>query len=414
MLELVKALKDDTTGKLKYYQVGNKKIFNCQKHYPAFPKKEVSISYEDRDFIESWEVLPIEAARGCIFQCAFCNFPILGVREDHSRDEEDFYNELKENYDRWGTEHYVFSDETVNDYHEKLERYASVIKRLPFKPRFGGFARGDLIAGRKKSWDTYIELGFMGHFYGIESMHRPAAKAIGKGMEVGRLQDGLLEFKEYALKNHDYYAGYISLIAGLPNETFETLDNTYDWLMKNWKDNFSTISPLGLPAPVFTGDHAYIEQEMNAFSLIQKDPSKYGYKVIEKDYGPGSQMEWISNTGMTTQSASEWVLSKGLPLTFGSIPPWVVPEYMIDPDIDYVDMMVKTPKMKTLNFLELFSRRTFLNYQNDGATYKSNLNSTNKEVDNVVFSSGGQHFKDQLDQYKINFISRYKREKLNA
>ena len=444
MLELIKSLRDNTSDSLTYYQVGNKRIINCQKYYRSFPKKELSISYEDRDFIESWEVLPMELARGCIFQCAFCSFPILGIREDYSRDEENFYEELKENYERWGTKHYVISDETVNDYHEKLERYASVIKRLPFKPRFGGFARGDLIAGRKKSWDTYIELGFMSHFYGIESMYRPAAKAIGKGMEVGKLQDGLLEFKEYALNNHDFYGGHISLIAGLPNETFKTLDNTYDWLQKNWKDQFSLISPLGMSSPLFTGEHAHIVDEMSNFSLIDKDPGKYGYKIIEKDYRPGSQLEWISNTGMTTKSASEWVLSKGLPLTYGSLPPWMVPEYMIDPDLDYLDMMIKTPKMRTL--VELDLKRNYLNYQNnydendvpetqfqqqiqkhgkkelqdsiwwslDSTRNVTIKEKTNISENNIVFASGGKHFKEQMDQYKIDFLTRYKRKKINA
>ena len=436
MLELIKSLRDNTSDSLKYHQVGNKKLINCQKHYRSFPKKELSISYEDRDFIESWEVLPMELARGCIFECAFCSFPILGIREDYSRDEENFYEELKENYERWGTKHYVFSDETVNDYHEKLERYASIIKRLPFKPRFGGFARGDLIAGRKKSWDTYIELGFMSHFYGIESMYRPAAKAIGKGMEVGRLQDGLLEFKEYALQNHDFYAAHISLIAGLPNETFKTLDNTYDWLQKNWKDQHSNISPLGLSSPILTGEHAHIVDDMNNFSLIDKDPSEYGYKIIEKDYRPGSQLEWISNTGMTTKSAGEWVLSKGLPLTYGCIPPWMIPEYMIDPDLDYVDMMIKTPKMKTLSELDM-KRKYLNNYQVDFSDQQKikkvgkkelqesiwwSIDSTrnitpkqnNNSDGNIVFSSGGKHWKEQLDQYKIDFLTRYKREKINA
>ena len=70
----------------------------------------------------------MEWSRGCIFKCAFCTYPILGVRDDHSRDENDLYEEMIENYERWGTKYYALADETVNDYHEKLERYAKVIK----------------------------------------------------------------------------------------------------------------------------------------------------------------------------------------------------------------------------------------------------------------------------------------------
>tara|TARA_R110001592_G_scaffold197116_1_gene445037 strand:+ start:25 stop:1875 length:1851 start_codon:yes stop_codon:yes gene_type:complete len=463
MLELIKNLKDKTSSSIKYHQVGDKKIINCQKNYKSFPKKKLSISYEDRDSIESWEVLPIEGSRGCIFQCAFCSYPILGVKDDHSRDEEDFYEELLENYEKWGTKHYLFADETVNDYHEKLERFASVIKRLPFKPRFGGYARGDIISGRKKSWDTYIELGFMAHFYGIESMHWPSAIAIGKGMEIGRLQDGLLEFKDYAQKNHDFYTGYISLIAGLPNETFETLDNTYDWLRKNWKDQFSIISPLGLSAPIFTGDEAHIGEEMENQSLIEKDPGKYGYEIVQKDYEPGAPMEWINNTGMTSTTASAWIVNKGFPLTYGSIPPWYAPEMLVDPDIDYLDMMIKSNKMKTIAKLSL--RRGLINpaenidhqeaekmtgeekeilfrltthygreekkkssddfktpllqkvltsFDSQGVETVPTISLSSAEENNVVFSSGGKHYTENTQQHKINFISRYKIRKINA
>ena len=436
MLELIKSLKDQTTSKIKYSKVGSKKIINAQKHYKSFPKKQLSLSYEDRDFIQPWEVLPMELARGCIFQCAFCTYPILGVRDDHSRDEQDFYKELRENYDRWGTQNYVFSDETVNDYHSKLERYASVIKDLPFKPRFGGFARGDLIAGRKKSWDTYIELGFMSHFYGIESMYRPAARSVGKGMETGKLQDGLLEFREYAEKNHDFYTGYISLIAGLPNETFDTLEDTYSWVKKNWQDQFSFITALSIQAPIFTKKHSYIVEELGNYSLIEADPAKYGYEII-KDYEPGSQIEWKSNTGMTSKSATEWVKSKGIPLTHGSVPPWNVPEFMVDPSISYLDMMVKGPnksKMKTILALDL--QKTFLDVYNtdlDKLTMKATMNmlqinerskvesleiGTNwiesSKVDGVQFSSGGRHLMSVLEKHKIDRVRKYKKDKINA
>ena len=40
----------------------------------------------------------------------------------------------------------------------------------------------------------------MNHFYGVESLHHPSAKSIGKGMDSGRLKEGLLEWKQYAYK----------------------------------------------------------------------------------------------------------------------------------------------------------------------------------------------------------------------
>tara|TARA_R110001592_G_scaffold35546_1_gene120903 strand:+ start:365 stop:2389 length:2025 start_codon:yes stop_codon:yes gene_type:complete len=279
--ELIKNLKDGTTSNIKYHDIEGKKVINAQINYKAFPKKDLSVSYEDRDFIKPHEVLDIEFSRGCIFQCAFCSFPILGVRDDHSRCEHNLYTELLENYEKWGTTRYNISDETANDYHKKLERYASVVRKLPFKPDMQGYARGDILVATERNWETYLDLGFMGHFYGVESLYQPAAKAIGKGMDSERLKDGLLKFKEWAYKNNDgFYVAFMSLIAGLPNETYDTLTDQVEWLRKNWRDQFSVFGILQMHLPNNTSKYKEVAKDLGNISLIEKNPESYGYKIL--------------------------------------------------------------------------------------------------------------------------------------
>tara|TARA_B100001996_G_scaffold366717_1_gene337697 strand:+ start:5462 stop:7381 length:1920 start_codon:yes stop_codon:yes gene_type:complete len=485
MLELVKNLRDDTPGKMKYYQVGGKKIINAQEHYKAFPKKSMKISYEDRDFIKAFEILPMEWSRGCVFRCAFCTYPILGVRDDHSRDENDLYKEMMENYERWGTKHYALSDETVNDYHEKLERYAKVIKKLPFKPRFGGYARGDILVGRKKSWDTYIELGFMNQFYGVESLHHPSAKAVGKGMDSGRLKDGLLEFKEYAYKNHDFYAGHISLIAGLPNETLETLDEGKKWIRENWSDNFCAIGTLSINLPIYQGKYGWIAEKLATLSLIDKDPESYGYKILgemrkqglwqldkideetfnnaglqygvpedKKDETPRRvQVKWENNMGLNIKDTSEWLRTNGSILASGTFPTWSIAEYLIDPNLNYVDMMLKNDKANRLrtisssHYLEdetpAWARApnseippgggyvnknrelskdeywdpasgTYVNKKDDVATTVNQSIAHQSDLEGTQFTSAGFNIFYDHKKLKLNYIRDYKRNKLNA
>lgn len=278
--ELIKNIKDGTTSKIKYNEINGKKVINAQINYKAFPKKELSVSYEDRDFIKPHEVLDIEFARGCIFQCAFCTYPILGVRDDHSRCEHNLHKELLENYERWGTTRYNISDETANDYHKKLERYASVVRKLPFKPDMQGYARADILVGTEKHWQTYVDLGFMSHFYGVESLTHAAAKSIGKGMDSERLKDGLLKFKEWAYKNNDgFYVAFMSLIAGLPNETYETLTEQVEWLRKNWYDQFSVMGVLQIHMPNATSQYKEFAKDLGNVSLIERDPAGYGYEI---------------------------------------------------------------------------------------------------------------------------------------
>ena len=286
-----------------HHGVGSRKVIKGNTDYPSFPMKDLRIKYEDRDFILSTETLTTELGRGCIFNCSFCNFPILGVKTDHSRDADNLYDELLENYERFGVTRYNIADETVNDYSAKLEKFAKVIKKLPFQPRLYGFARADLLVSRKHDWDTMIEMGFVGHHYGIESTNVDSLKVIGKGMHPDKLLPGLVEARNY-FKKHSPYKSEISLIAGLPYETKESLQKTVNWVHQNWKTECTIMFPLYIPK--LNLDHT---------SKLAFNHSKYGYRESEIDlmpqvaeyykripaqYGVGEGL--IQNTGMSWET----------------------------------------------------------------------------------------------------------------
>ena len=54
-------------------------LINAYRDYPAHPKPDARISYEERDYIEPYETLNVEFARGCIFKCTYCSFPLIGL-----------------------------------------------------------------------------------------------------------------------------------------------------------------------------------------------------------------------------------------------------------------------------------------------------------------------------------------------
>lgn len=256
----------------------NNKIIDAYHSYPASRMADLTVSYQQNDFMSENEIALIEFSRGCKFKCAFCSFPILGVTEDHTRDAENVYTEMLENYEKWGITNYMVLDETFNDYSEKIEKYANVISKLPFKPNLLGYIRADLLVSRKQDWDNLIAMGFNSHFYGVESFNHASAKSIGKGMNSSKLQDGLLEIKEYFLKNANYYRGQISLIGGLPHETYDTLLQTRDWLFKYWQGQSWHINPLTIQS-VSTVDHN---------SEIDKNWQKFGYRPVK--YNPKNEV----------------------------------------------------------------------------------------------------------------------------
>lgn len=247
-----------------------KRIIDANLSYPAFPMPNLTVRYEDRDFVESHESLPIETSRGCKFSCDFCSFPVLGVKNDHTRSADDFDRQIRENYDRFGITKFTITDETFNDSTEKITKYANIVDRLPFEPFFSGYIRGDLLVARPHDREELLRMRFLGQFYGVESFNTPSAKSIGKGMPGERLKQGLIDAKNY-YKSHGAgrYRGTISLILGLPHETKETLEESKQWLIANWQGEHFQSYALALQRSDMKGTLSKISQEYE----------KYGYSI---------------------------------------------------------------------------------------------------------------------------------------
>ena len=251
-------------------------IINAIDNYPAFPMKSLYTKYEDRDYLKPHEWLGIETTRGCIFKCSFCNFPVLGVKEDHSRSAADFKYHIEDTYNKYGITQYYVTDETFNDRADKVAAYANVIDQLNFQPWFVGYIRIDLTISRALTeLDQLKRMGFIGHFYGIETFNHAAGKSIGKGMHPDKIKQGLLDIKNHFGKK---YRGTIGLIAGLPHETNQSLDEMETWLLNNWKGESVRYSPLYLT-------------ETRKDSILAENYEKYGYTKINQ---PVEDMKFVS------------------------------------------------------------------------------------------------------------------------
>jgi hypothetical protein len=301
---LLKHITGTSTEKLKFQLWDNgRKIIKGNLDYPSFPMKDLSIRYEDRDFILEKETLVTELGRGCIFNCSFCNFPILGVTEDHTRDADNLYEELQDTYDRFGVTKYVIADETVNDYTEKLEKFAGAIKKLTFQPRMYGFARADLLVSRPQDWDIMLSMGFTGHHYGIESTNHKTLKTIGKGMHPDKLLPGLLNAKKY-FQQHGSYRGQISLIAGLPYDTPASLQSTLDWCKTNWRTENTMLFPLYIPKDSQGDNSSKLTQDWSKYyketkeDLLPKIQNRFPY--LPTQYGTGAAL--VNHTGLSWEN----------------------------------------------------------------------------------------------------------------
>ena len=247
MLELVRYL----IGKQPYVIFDDeelkkgRRVIRALHTYPSWNLKNYQNKLEHRDFLEPYEWLTTELGRGCKFQCDFCNFPILGLKDDVSRDAKNFEEELIYHYNEFGIKHYYLADETINDRTEKIIKFADVVESLDFNPYFSGFMRADLLVSRKQDWEHIVRMNLGGHYYGIESMNQESAKIVKKGMNVEKLQEGILEWKNYATERM-HFRGTMSFIIGLPKETEQSWNKTKKWLFDNWTDQSAVVFPLDL------------------------------------------------------------------------------------------------------------------------------------------------------------------------
>lgn len=226
------------------------------------------------------ESLPIELARGCIFKCKFCTYPLLGKKKGtYFRPLDQVKEELLENYYRFGTTNYYITDDTVNDDVDKLHALISLIKELPFKPTFTGFFRLDLIHRYKEQANLLIEMGVIGVFFGIETFQHESARAIGKGMHPNKVKETLYWLKKEWAGKINISAG---IILGLPYDSMEYFDSLIEWCTKSdCPIDHVQFYPLHLNKRDISKPGMYISE-------FNTNPEIYGYSFP----GSNNYMYW--------------------------------------------------------------------------------------------------------------------------
>lgn len=274
-VELTRWLHDSTNPEPKF--IGrHQNVIDSTADYDYQEFNNSNIKFLPTDIVTPDEYLPIEIARGCIFKCKFCNFSLLGKkRGDYTKTKEALVNEFVYNYETHGTTNYMFMDETTNDSMEKAEFLLDVTSGLPFKIRWGGYARMELFANNPSMAGIMQETGMAHTFLGLETFNKRSGEVIGKGMHPDRVKEVLTKLKAEWQNRVRITAG---LIVGLPYETQQTLNELEQYLLS---DACSLDSWVIHPLMLVEGQP----------SMFGQDPGKYGYSFDRTK----SRMSWKNN-----------------------------------------------------------------------------------------------------------------------
>lgn len=264
-----------------YKLYANVKALDSDSLYPVQNIDEIETIWKPTDGWLSHQPMPMEVSRGCIFKCSFCNHPFLGKKNyEYIRSKESLADEMRRNYEMFGTTRYLFIDDTLNDSIEKLDRLLRAIE-LSKIPNFEcvAYIRAEMLVTKPEMIPMLGQLGLKGGFVGLESFGAKARMAVGKGMDIERVLEALASAQ--AQTDVKWQTGFI---VGLPGDTPDMLWDSFQRIKKD------KILLAWNPTPL----------NISGSSLFMQHPAKYGYTFED-----GDSKRWISDVGMTAKQAAE-------------------------------------------------------------------------------------------------------------
>jgi hypothetical protein len=191
--------------------------------------------------------------------------------DDYLKFQEVLKEELIENYTRWGTTQYYIMDDTFNDSTEKLLKVKEVLDSLAFKITFWCYLRLDLLAKHPEQIPMLKEMGLNQTYFGIETFHPAAGKAVGKGMSAEKRKTALNLCKEVWGNDVHIQSGFM---VGLPHEPESSIEETAAYL----RDPGCPIHEAWIfPINMFNGQFDDPARKWIYQSEFDKNFDKHGY-----------------------------------------------------------------------------------------------------------------------------------------
>lgn len=271
-------------------------LFVDNKHYDDNEFKLSTINWKNHDLLTPSDWLPIETARGCAFNCAYCSYPRRS-NFDSFKDPDTLRQELIRNYEEFGITRYNIIDDLYNDTKDKVRIfYDKVWSKLPFKAEWTANMRLDMIYADPDSAQIILDSGLRYGQFGIETMHDEAGRKVGKGLGKKRILDTLAFLKP--IWGTEALVG-ANFIAGLPHEPLDHIKEIAEWSVKTdliYQPNWSSlwIAPPD-KLKIMAADQT---------TRIEKDYDKFGITWL-------NDHEWINSVGVKlsdTKEIPKWVL----------------------------------------------------------------------------------------------------------
>jgi hypothetical protein len=258
--------------------------------YNKFHILNYDFRHAENDYIFSGESMILEASRGCMFKCKFCDFQYLGKKKnDYIRDMKLIRNQLIYHYEKYKTTYYSLIDSTFNENIDKMREFADMVESLPFKPSFGAYIRYDLLARFPETIELIERCSIRSAFLGIETFNKKNSLLIGKGFNAN--PESKLFLEKLSNRWNKKITIHTNFIVGLPYETENDILQSKQF-----------VKDIGIPSWAFVPlaiRHKLSNQRFST-SEFDRDSTKYGF-TFDK------QGNWIhAETGWNFERAKNF------------------------------------------------------------------------------------------------------------
>lgn len=165
---------------------------------------------------------PIEASRGCRFNCSFCGFP--GKAGQSFRPAGEVAGEMLHARVSRGIRRFEFVDSSLTSDPAYVRGLCAAIKASGLEPEWKCFARPDSFGRDEGLAREMAAAGCSKVFMGIESIHDHILDVMRRGMRRETVELGLRRALEAGLKVHGNF------IIGFPGETEATVAETAEFV----------------------------------------------------------------------------------------------------------------------------------------------------------------------------------------
>jgi len=253
LCEIVEAYENETSlkeiGGLSFFDEETNKVFSTESRpliadldALPFPKHSLFVS-------QGKTMANLLTSRGCPYKCNFCVLDTLSRRNVRFRSGENIADEVEQLLSEFPsiTTIWIHDDAFMINKNRTIEFCDAIIKR-GIKTQFVASARFRPIS--KEVVRKMEQAGFIHVLFGLESGANEVIKGMKKGITKEHVRYGMRLFKETDMKATAF------LIAGLPGETDETIDETIEFVQEIQNINYLYYDDIGV-SMIYPGTDMY-------------------------------------------------------------------------------------------------------------------------------------------------------------